>query len=162
MFKQVVFSRTTWLSMGSPILKGRYLLIVSSDQQVAEEFSSKVPKEAGLSIALAELDTYLDDGNTHRLYRKRHANSSEAVENYESADIVIAGGAKLYEHALSPCVYCDGSFGTMADNIYVTHIPGDYNCDTFFPHHLITNEFKKVTSVKGTTSMMEVYSIWNY
>lgn len=42
------------------------------------------------------------------------------TELYPNLKIWIIGGADLYSQTLSQC-----------DNIYLTHIPGDYNCDNF-------------------------------
>lgn len=39
-------------------------------------------------------------------------------------DVWIIGGATMYSDALEYC-----------DELYVTHVEGDYNCDTFFPKY---------------------------
>ena len=42
--------------------------------------------------------------------------------DYPDLDIWIIGGADIYRQSMGYC-----------DNIYVTRIPGDYECDTFVP-----------------------------
>jgi dihydrofolate reductase len=46
------------------------------------------------------------------------------AELYPDLKIWIIGGADIYMQTLSHC-----------DNIYLTHIPGNYECDTTVPIH---------------------------
>lgn len=68
------------------------------------------------------------------------------TEQYSGLKVWIIGGAKLYKQMLPMC-----------DNIYLTHIPGDYNCDTFVPMNEYLTDHVKLANKKqdGLT-----FSIW--
>lgn len=65
---------------------------------------------------------------------------------YPDLKIWIIGGANLYKQTLSHC-----------DNIYLTHIAGDYSCDTFVPMNEYLTDHVKLANKKqdGLT-----FSIW--
>ena len=62
---------------------------------------------------------------------KLHVSLVHADTNYQSymceSTIYVLGGSKLYEHVLTnyPCI------------VYLSHITGNYQCDNFFPLHLL-------------------------
>lgn len=49
----------------------------------------------------------------------------------------VIGGSLIYEHFLSECM-------DLVDCVYVTHLEGTYNCDTFFPTRFL-NFLNKTT-----------------
>lgn len=61
-----------------------------------------------------------DGGPDHVLTGELSSVKTLLKDLYPDLKIWIIGGANIYEHILSTC-----------DNIYLTHIPGDYECDTF-------------------------------
>lgn len=65
---------------------------------------------------------------------------------YPDLKIWIIGGANIYKQTLSHCA-----------NIYLTHIPGDYDCDTFVPINEYLSGYAKLANKKqdGLT-----FSIW--
>lgn len=68
------------------------------------------------------------------------------TDQYPGLKIWIVGGAKLYKQMLPLC-----------DNIYLTHIPGDYKCDTFVPMNEYLTDHVKLANKEqdGLT-----FSIW--
>lgn len=61
-----------------------------------------------------------DGGPDHVLTGELSGVKTLLKDLYPDLKIWIIGGANIYEQSLSTC-----------DNIYLTHIPGDYECDTF-------------------------------
>ncbi len=51
--------------------------------------------------------------------------NSKEIAKITGQDIWVIGGGQIYEW-----------FIDKADYLYLTHIPGDYKCDTFFPKYL--------------------------
>lgn len=54
----------------------------------------------------------------------RYAEFTDASENY------FIGGTSIFEFGLQ-----------VADYVYLTAIPGDHNCNVFFPHQALTDSF---------------------
>lgn len=61
-----------------------------------------------------------DGGPDHVLTGELSGVKTLLKDLYPDLKIWIIGGANIYEQSLSTC-----------DNIYLTRIPGDYECDTF-------------------------------
>jgi len=57
-----------------------------------------------------------------------------------SVEIFIIGGSQIYELAFKE---------NLIDEVYMTNIEGDYECDIFFPIHYIQNWKKEKSSVEG-------------
>jgi dihydrofolate reductase len=93
--KPVIMGRKTMESLGKP-LKNRLNIVLSRQlNEVAEGFVLVKSWEEAFDVA-------------------KHAETSE---------IMIIGGAQIYEQALE-----------FADKLYITHVGGDFeNADTFFP-----------------------------
>jgi len=56
----------------------------------------------------------------------------------------IIGGQRLYEEAIK-------MYGYLCDKIYISNIPGSYDCDVFFPRHLLINVDTMTIFQKGYT-----------
>lgn len=54
-------------------------------------------------------------------------------------DIWVIGGAGLYESTLEFC-----------DELYLTHIAGDYNCDRFFPDYILMFSLKNQSAEQSS------------
>lgn len=59
--------------------------------------------------------------------------------------VFIIGGQRLYEEAIKYYLY-------LCDDIYISHIQGDFNCDVFFPYDLVT-KFKREMTPRNTFSL---------
>lgn len=55
------------------------------------------------------------------------------AKSLDNQEIFIIGGGEIYNQALA-----------FADKLYITHIKGNFGCDTFFPDY--SNQFPKVIS----------------
>lgn len=56
------------------------------------------------------------------------------AKSKDSQEIFIIGGGEIYKQALP-----------MTNKLYLTHVYGDFNCDTFFPDYPDFNLIKKTT-----------------
>jgi dihydrofolate reductase len=77
-------------------------------------------------------------------------NDLDAYLKNSQADLWIAGGGEIYKQALP-----------YADELYITHIAADFECDTFFPP-VNSPEFRKISEVgpyteSGVPSTQAVY-----
>ena len=65
-------------------------------------------------------------------------------------DVWVIGGGEIYRQALA-----------FADELYITHVEGDYDCDTFFPDFISTFTLKRQSKAQhenGYTFTFAVYS----
>jgi dihydrofolate reductase len=108
----VVMGRKTWESIGSKPLPKRVNVVVSSRRDFPH------PKDGGPDHVLSSAKGVVGLGVGIRTLMS---------DLYPGLKVWIIGGADIYEQTLPTC-----------DNIYLTHIPGDYECDTFvsFDKHL--------------------------
>lgn len=62
--------------------------------------------------------------------------------------VFIIGGQRLYEEAIKKYLY-------LCDNVYISHIPGDFGCDVFFPYLSLTS----VEKIKREITSMDTFSL---
>jgi len=74
----------------------------------------------------------------------------ELVSQSQTVDMWVIGGSELFKTALKYC-----------QEIYLTHISGDFNCDRFFPDY--TQEFvlKSATPRQASGQYMYRFAIYN-
>ena len=63
----------------------------------------------------------------------------------DNQEIFIIGGGEIYKQAL-----------LLADKLYITHVKGNFNCDTFFPKY--SSQFNKIISKKNYQSNKYFYT----
>uniref|UniRef100_A0A6C0C3T4 dihydrofolate reductase n=1 Tax=viral metagenome TaxID=1070528 RepID=A0A6C0C3T4_9ZZZZ len=122
----VIMGRNTWLS-----LPGKYKPLPKRQNIVLtrKPFAPCVMEDKSLPVFISSLQ------------------ESVRYCNYQKIDkIWIIGGQMLYKTALET---------SNIENIYVTNIEGDYNCDTFFP------EIPSSFYLKSETEMLSENNI-NY
>jgi dihydrofolate reductase len=70
-------------------------------------------------------------------YSKKYINEKELTNSY--FDVICCGGAQIYKQFVPKC-----------DEIYVTHINGEYEVDTFFPFTInqLQDMFGKIETVR--------------
>ena len=96
MGKNLVMGRKTFEKM--PQLKGRKILVATTKKRLHGKTA------------------YKDEStNTVAVYGYQYL-------NVWGDDIIICGGAEIYEGSIPEC-----------DEIYITHVKGSYEADTFFP-----------------------------
>ncbi|MEA3355109.1 MAG: dihydrofolate reductase [Patescibacteria group bacterium] len=67
------------------------------------------------------------------------------AKSIDNQEIFIIGGAEVYRQTLP-----------LADKLYITHIKGSFNCDTFFPDY--SDQFNQVISTKTSQSNKYFYT----
>ncbi|MBU1085258.1 MAG: dihydrofolate reductase [Candidatus Beckwithbacteria bacterium] len=67
------------------------------------------------------------------------------AKTLDQKEIFIIGGGEIYKQALP-----------FADKLYITHIKGNFNCDTFFPDY--SSQFNKIISKKTNQSNKYSYT----
>ena len=96
--------------------------VVVMGRKTWESIGSKpLPKRINVVVSNKQLPNPKDGGPDHVL----SGDINDGIQNllpelYPNLKIWVIGGANLYRQTLSHC-----------DNIYLTHIPGNYECDTF-------------------------------
>jgi len=96
--------------------------VVVMGRKTWESLGSKpLPKRINVVVSNQDFPHPKNGGPDHVL----KGNLSDGIgtllnELYPDLKIWIIGGADIYRQTLSQC-----------DHIYLTHIPGDYDCDTF-------------------------------
>lgn len=96
--------------------------VVVMGRKTWESIGSKpLPKRINVVVSNQEFPHPKDGGPDHVLNGDLNSGIQTLLtELYPNLKIWIIGGADIYNQTLSQC-----------DNIYLTHIPGDYNCDNF-------------------------------
>jgi dihydrofolate reductase len=96
--------------------------VVVMGRKTWESIGSKpLPKRINVVVSTQQFPDQKDGGPDHVLFGDvQQSIQTFLTELYPNLKIWIIGGADLYSQTLSQC-----------DNIYLTHIPGDYNCDNF-------------------------------
>jgi dihydrofolate reductase len=97
--------------------------VVVMGRKTWESLGSKpLPKRINVVVSNQKLPHPKEGGPDHVLSGELSEGGVRTLlkELYPDLKIWIIGGANIYEQTLSAC-----------DNIYLTHIPGDYECDTF-------------------------------
>lgn len=112
----VVMGRKTWESIGSKPLPSRVNVVISN-----QEFPH--PNDGGPDHVLSGNIT--EGKGIHILLN----------ELYPDLKIWIIGGADIYKQTLHLC-----------HNIYLTHIPGDYQCDTFIPMKEYLSDYTEMSA----------------
>lgn len=106
----VIMGRKTFNSLNNMPLPKRFNLVLTRELKSADFDMLKNGKKGELLICL-DLDVAIGMAKRRK---------------YEKCFII--GGAEVYRQALD-----------MADEIILTHIPGKYDCDTFFPEWPLDN-----------------------
>jgi dihydrofolate reductase len=104
--------------------------------------SKKLPNRTNIVVTRSEIE-----GNYDGKYFGDISKLIQMVRSeYPDLKIWIIGGADIYKQALPFC-----------DNIYLTHVSGDYNCDTFVPmsEYLVNHAVMTKKHQDGLT-----FSIW--
>lgn len=104
--------------------------VVVMGRKTWESIGSKpLPKRINVVVSKQKFPNPSDGGPDHVLDGDMFDGVQVLLkELYPGLKIWIIGGAEIYRQTMDMC-----------DNIYVTKIPGDYDCDTFVPmnRHLI-------------------------
>lgn len=104
--------------------------------------NKKLPKRTNIVITRSKIK-----GNPDGIYYGEMSKLLQVLKmEYPDLKIWIIGGADIYKQALHFC-----------DNIYLTHIPGNYECDTFVPMKEYINGYIELAKKErdGLT-----FSIW--
>jgi dihydrofolate reductase len=122
--------------------------VVVMGRKTWESIGSKpLPKRINVVVSTQQFPDQKDGGPDHVLFGNvQQGIQTLLTELYPNLKIWIIGGADLYSQTLSQC-----------DNIYLTHIPGDYNCDNFVElnQHLVGYTEMAKKEQDGLT-----FSIW--
>jgi thymidylate synthase len=117
----IVMGYNTWLSIGRKLTRRVNVVISRTYEEDNEKVEEKDRKEL---IFVSSLDTYL-------------GNLKKEKESKEKRKIFIVGGEKIYREFLMKYT---------PENIYLTEIDVECDCDTFFPCNLINLGSYKETS----------------
>lgn len=118
----VVMGRVTFESLEQEGSKKGYLpqrhnvVLTSQPQFYWERFSCQHPEFDNIDFTNRSLSEVIESCSNHIITERR---DREARPGHR---ICFVGGAAVYEEAIS-----------LVDSIYLTRIPGDYDCDRFFP-----------------------------
>lgn len=122
--------------------------VVVMGRKTWESIGSKpLPKRINVVVSTQQFPDQKDGGPDHVIFGDvQQAIHTFLNELYPNLKIWIIGGADIYEQTLQHC-----------DNIYLTHIPGDYYCDSFvaMDSHLIDYTEISKNEQDGLT-----FSIW--
>jgi dihydrofolate reductase len=122
--------------------------VVVMGRKTWESMGSKpLPKRINVVVSNQQFPHPKDGGPDHVL----RGDISQGIRTllkdlYPDLKIWIIGGANIYKQTLSQC-----------DNIYLTHIPGDYGCDTFVPMNEYLTDHVKL-AIKEQDGL--TFSIW--
>ena len=116
----IIMGRNTWESIGSKPLPKRHNIIVSS--------TIEKPEYENVAVFKNPKEAF------------NYCNSSRFDETW------IIGGEKIYAHFMDPASI---AYSRKITDCFMTVIPGDYECDTYFP----LNQFwslHKTTKLENT------------
>ena len=131
----------TYVKPGKPFLPGRECIVVTS-QSLPKEFTPPVQ----LSVSAYEEYLYKNVRTAETI--------SDALNKARllQGDVFFIGGESIFNSGLN-----------MADCVYLTFIPGDHNCDRFFPFEKLKDKFQIYNSRDGGDGLRfhtYVHNIW--
>lgn len=74
------------------------------------------------------------------------------LEQANNQDIWVIGGAEVFEQALR---------SGMVDELYITHIEADFNCDKFFPSYSDSFTHRQQSNVQAQNGFKFSYAIYD-
>lgn len=87
-----------------------------------------------------------DEHGVHESVTFAHSFESLYNKLISTTDIWIVGGASVYEHYVGKC-----------RDVYLSRIPGTYDCDTFFPQQQLENCYEPIAELP-----MENFKVTRY
>ncbi len=123
---------------GKTVLPGRQCIVVTS-QPLPHELSTDGVR--GITLECKE------SGNVHRA-----ATISDAlnISRNMPGDVFFIGGERIFESGLN-----------MADCVYLTKIPGKYDCDRFFPYEKLSKNYQIYNKREGGDGLVFLTYIHN-
>lgn len=109
----IVMGNNTWLSLPKRPLPDRYNVVITS------LYEHSVHKDADLVITSDKL--YFSTGVVRRRYSILLANEIKQLAEHTNKETFIIGGAQLLTSLLP-----------VIERMYITVVPGVYDCDVFF------------------------------
>jgi len=113
------------LTIGHPIIMGR---------KTFESIGKSLPGRTNIIITRTQKHS-VPKRNVYYVNSLNEAIKLAKTKNKQ--EIFIIGGGEIYKQALP-----------LADKLYLTHVYGNFNCDTFFPDYPNFNLVKKTTHTK--------------
>ena len=117
----VIMGRNTWESIGSKPLPKRHNVIVSTTLDPSS----------------------LDNSISNKVTIVEHPDDAfHYCRNEDFDESWIIGGEKIYKHFMAPEYI---AYRKRISDCYITNIPGDYDCDAFFPineYWMLNHTFK--------------------
>jgi thymidylate synthase/dihydrofolate reductase len=137
----VLMGYNTWLSIGRKPLSGRINLVVS--ERHYDEVTAHARGIYG-ALSMAEIE------ESHDRYCRERNTKPAPLHAFRTLDDAVAYGCRLENMAAEGCypeltcfiiggqrIYREYLQNYRPSQSYINIIPGEYGCDTFFPHELL-------------------------
>lgn len=112
-------SRFKNLSLNKPVIMGR-----KTFQSIIDVFGKPLPKRFNIIVSSKEKPFSSENLFWTRSISEALETSQKLATKMNLKEIIIAGGSQIYEQTID-----------LADNLYLTLIDDQFNCDTFFPDY---------------------------